>query len=527
MPPERRRAARTGRHLEVRLEALDLHRDGRPLLQDIDWRVVPGQRWVVVGGNGAGKTQLLKLLAGAVWPDPAPRPVRRYRSHGAWQDSPYGLLEEIAYVGPERQDRYDRYGWNFTGLQVVGSGLSRSDIPQGPLSAAQSRRALALLRRLDVADLARRRFLSMSFGERRLVLLARALASAPRLLLLDELFAGLDAAHRGRVLRWLEGTARSALPWVLTSHRLEEVPASATHLLQLEAGRIVASGPVARTARRPLASAVAEPRSGRASVASPGSTGEAARAPRRTGRAAAALPATALAAPPLVQLREVSVYLDYRPVLRRLSLAVRPGECWVVHGANGSGKTTLLRAIYGDHPAALGGRIERRGIAPGVSLSEFRRRCAIVAPHLQSDYPRESLVLDVAVSGLHASIGLDEPPTPDEALAARRALRQFGLASRAGRALAVLSYGQVRRVMFARAMVAAPELLLLDEPFAGVDAATRRALRRGVEALVDGGTAVVMASHHRDEWPDNASHELELEAGRARYLGPMRGRPRR
>jgi ABC-type molybdenum transport system ATPase subunit/photorepair protein PhrA len=81
--------------------------------------------------------------------------------------------------------------------------------------------------------------------------------------------------------------------------------------------------------------------------------------------------------------------------------------------------------------------------------------------------------------------------------------------------------------MFARAMVASPELLLLDEPFAGVDVATRRALRRGVEALVDAGTAVMMASHHRDEWPENASHELELEAGRARYLGPMRGRPGR
>jgi molybdate transport system ATP-binding protein len=511
MPADRRRAARSARHIEVRLQALDLHRDGRPVLHDVHWRVAPGQRWVVVGANGAGKTQLLKLLAGAVWPDPAPRPVRRYRWQGAWQDSPFGLLEEIAYVGPERQDRYERYGWNFTAQQVVGTGLTRSDIPQGPLSAAQGRRALALLRRLDVRRLARRRFLSLSFGERRLVLLARALASAPRLLLLDELFAGLDSAHRGRVLRWLDGTARSALPWVLTSHRLEEVPASATHLLQLEAGRVVAAGPIARAARRRLSSAVPEPARRRS--------------PPR-GRAPAR-PAASRAAPALVRLRDASVYLDYRPVLRRLDLTVRPGECWVVHGANGSGKTTLLRAIYGDHPAALGGRIERHGIAPGVPLSEFRRRCAIVAPHLQADYPRDSRVLDVVVSGLHSSIGLDEPPTSGEALAARRALRTFGLASRAGRTLAVLSYGQARRVMFARATVAAPELLLLDEPFAGVDPATRRALRRGVEALVDAGTAVVMASHHPDEWPANASHELELDAGRARYCGPMRGRPGR
>jgi molybdate transport system ATP-binding protein len=518
MPPELRRAAGSRRHLEVRLDGLDLHRDGRPVLRELHWRVAPGQRWVVVGANGAGKTQLLKLLAGAVWPDPAARPVRRYRAGGAWQDTPYGLLEEIAYVGPERQDRYERYGWNFTALQVVGTGLTRSDIPQGPLSVAQRRRALGLLARLDAARLARRRFLTLSFGERRLVLLARALASTPRLLLLDELFAGLDAAHRARVLRWLDGSARSALPWVLTSHRLEETPASATHLLRLEAGRIVAAGPIARVAAR---------RSTRASppVAEAEPTSPPVRRRREPLRTATAPGAGAVAppAPALVRLRNASVYLDYRPVLRSLSLAVHPGECWVVHGANGSGKTTLLRAIYGDHPAALGGRIERQGIEPGVPLSEFRRRCSIVAPHLQADYPRDSRVLDVVVSGLHSSIGLEAPPTADEAAAARRALRAFGLASRAGRNLAVLSYGQARRVLFARAAVGTPRLLLLDEPFAGVDAATRRALRRGLEALVAGGTAVMLASHHRDEWPGNASHELELDAGRARYLGPVRG----
>ena len=102
---------------------------------------------------------------------------------------------------------------------------------------------------------------------------------------------------------------------------------------------------------------------------------------------------------PLVRLRRVAVHLDWQPVLRGLDLTVRPGECWVVHGPNGSGKSTLLRAIYGDHPAALGGRIERRGIAPGVPLSEFRRHCAIVAPHLHADYPRETPVLEVVVSG--------------------------------------------------------------------------------------------------------------------------------
>jgi molybdate transport system ATP-binding protein len=531
MRPERPRRGR-GRitaspWVEVRLAGAQLHRDGRPVLRELRWRVAPGERWVVLGDNGAGKTQLLKLLAGAVWPDPATRPVRRYRWRGETFDSPHGVLDEIAYLGPERQDRYDRYGWNPTALQVVGTGLTRSDIPQGPLGAAARAAALRWLARLDVQRLARRRFLTLSFGERRLVLLARALATAPRLLLLDELLAGLDAAHRARVLRWLEGTARSARPWVLTSHRVEEIPAAATHLLRLEAGRMTYRGRVPPALRAPAGGRGGGRRRARAArdpAVREGAVGDAAIGASRVRAGSAAAPRARPAGEPLVRLWRASVYLDWQPVLRSLDLEVRPGECWVVHGANGSGKSTLLRAIYGDHPAALGGRIERAGVAPGVPLSEFRRRCAIVAPHLHADYPRDSRALEAVVSGLHSSIGLDEPPTAVEAHAARRALRAFGAAALARRTLATLSYGQVRRVMFARAAIAAPRLLLLDEPFAGVDAASRGALRRGIEALVESGTAVVMASHHDDEWPANASHELELVRGRAAWCGPMRGR---
>jgi ABC-type molybdenum transport system ATPase subunit/photorepair protein PhrA len=71
-----------------------------------------------------------------------------------------------------------------------------------------------------------------------------------------------------------------------------------------------------------------------------------------------------------------------------------------------------------------------------------------------------------------------------------------------------------------------PDLLLLDEPFAGVDGPTRRSLRRQLEAMVADGAAVVMTTHHRPEWPECVSHELELAGGEARYSGPVRRQPR-
>jgi molybdate transport system ATP-binding protein len=484
--------------LTVALEGVSLHRGERRVLDRIHWRLEPGQRWLLLGGNGAGKTQLLKLISGAVWPDPTPAPVRRYLWRRQWQDTPQLVMEHIAYVGPERQDRHERHGWNFTALEVVGTGLTRSDIPQGPLRSRQRLAALGYLRALGIARLAERKLLELSYGQRRLVLLARALATRPSLLLLDELLGGLDEQHRARVLRLL---ARCNIPWVLSTHRLEEMPSSTTHRAHLVAGRLLEQGPRERQASQPSPSSEASQP-----------------APRRAWRSAVKRLRNLV----LVAAESIDVYLDYRRVVHEVDFAVCAGECWVVHGGNGSGKTTLLRALYGDYPPALGGRIARRGIAAGVPLEVFRRWCAIVAPHLQSDPPAYDSALEIVVSGLRSSIGLDGPPSTGEERRARRALTDMGLAEHADSRLAELSYGQARRVLFARALVLRPRLLLLDEPLAGIDADTRMALRDRIDAFVAAGGAVIMSSHHRDEWPRRTSHELQLAAGRMRYVGVVR-----
>lgn len=487
--------------LTVALEGVSLHRGERQVLDDIHWRLEPGHRWMLLGGNGAGKTQLLKLIAGAVWPDPTPQAQRRYLWRRQWHETPQQVLEHIAYLGPERQDRHERHGWNFTALEVVGTGLTRSDIPQGPLRARQRLAALGYLRRLGIARHAHRKLLELSYGQRRLVLLARALATRPSLLLLDELLGGLDEQHRRRVLRAL---ARCDIPWVLSTHRMEEMPPATTHVARLVAGRLLEQGP--RVSRSlPAVSA--------------------SRAASRTARSSqptAWAPAGRLRSGVLVAAHGIDVYLDYRPVLRGIDFTVGAGQCWVLHGGNGSGKTTLLRALYGDHPPALGGRIERRGIVPGVPLELFRRWCAIVAPHLQSDPPAYDSALEIVVSGLRSSIGLDGPPSIGEQRRALRALTEMGLREHAAQRLRDLSYGQARRVLFARALVLRPRLLLLDEPLAGIDAATRLALRDHIDAFVAVGGTVIMSSHHRDEWPERTSHELHLAAGRMRYAGAVR-----
>jgi molybdate transport system ATP-binding protein len=170
----------------------------------------------------------------------------------------------------------------------------------------------------------------------------------------------------------------------------------------------------------------------------------------------------------------------------------------------------------------VGGRIERAGIGPGVPLEIFKRTVGLVAPHLQAEHPRGLTVTEVVQSGLHASIGLGAAPSAAERAAARAALSFFGLREFAGRSLEELSYGQLRRVLFARAWVGKPPLLLLDEPYSGLDARTRHALMRHLDAVIAAGASVVIATHNGEEWPVGVTHELELFRGSPVWCGPVR-----
>src|ERR1700722_2967571 len=154
MPRSRLPSARArARFISIDLQNVRLSLGGKPVLRGIDWRIRPGQRWALMGPNGAGKTQLLKLLAGDVWPSPARLPVRRYHYRGETFADPYGIKQEIAYLGAERQDRYEHYAWNHRVEAIVGTGLHRTDIPLATLTLPDRLHIGRLLRRLRIETL--------------------------------------------------------------------------------------------------------------------------------------------------------------------------------------------------------------------------------------------------------------------------------------------------------------------------------------------------------------------------------------
>jgi ABC-type molybdenum transport system ATPase subunit/photorepair protein PhrA len=138
-----------------------------------------------------------------------------------------------------------------------------------------------------------------------------------------------------------------------------------------------------------------------------------------------------------------------------------------------------------------------------------------VAPELQTDYLVDVSVHDLVASGLHASIGLVDAPSAAERRQVQRWLEFFSLASFAKRRPRELSYGQLRRALFARALAGNPRVLLLDEPLTGLDPRQRSAMKRLLENLMRRQITLVMAVHHAEDLPRGITHALHLIDGRA------------
>jgi molybdate transport system ATP-binding protein len=453
----------------------------RVALQPLNFALRRGERWVVTGANGAGKSVLLKLLRGTLWPTPTGKEFRRYCFDGQVQDEPAGIKQRIGFIAPERQDKYVRYGWNLSVMKVVTTGLFDEDIPLSNPKPAQQQRIARLLRKFKLWSLRERRLLELSYGQRRRVLIARLLAGSPEVWLLDEVFNGLDAGMR-ELLRTLLADTEQAHTWMLAAHSADDIPDSATHLLRLQRGHVVYAGPIKADHAQQIR------RDARARHH---------RAAQQLAQRVAPKPRVLHVTPgaQLIQLGNVELYRQYRPVLKRFDWTIRRGENWAIVGANGSGKSTLLMMLYGDLHPAHGGHIERAGFPKGTPIARWKQHVGYVSPELQADHVWTQTLEELVASGRYASVGLNQPITTADRRAAAPWFKFFGIEALRQRNLRQLSYGELRLGLLARALILKPNLLLLDEPFTGLDPDLQAFARAALNKLALAGTQVIMAIH--------------------------------
>ena len=228
----------------LHFEQVSVLRDGATLIDRLDWDVAERERWVVLGPNGAGKTTLLQLASANLHPS---------RGTAAVLGETLGAVDVFELrprIGLSSAALAERLPARETVRDVV---LTASYAVVGRWREAYEQmdaaRADELLAALGVAQLAERRFGTLSEGERKRVQIARALMTDPELMLLDEPAAGLDLGGREDLVRRLGRIAadEDAPALVLVTHHVEEIPPGFTHVLLMREGKVVAAGPIAST----------------------------------------------------------------------------------------------------------------------------------------------------------------------------------------------------------------------------------------------------------------------------------------
>jgi len=218
---------------------------------------------------------------------------------------------------------------------------------------------------------------------------------------------------------------------------------------------------------------------------------------------------------PVISLSNIQLIQGGKRILDNVDWRVQPGEHWTLVGPNGSGKTTLLKVATGYvWPSAGSGPVDVLGSRFGqTNLRELRKRIGWASSALSRFLSSDQTPVEIVIAGLRGATQLFERPTESEIRQAREMLDWFGMRDAADRPMDLLSLGEHQKTILARALMPRPDLLILDEPCAGLDFSAREQLLEQIARLA-GHCTLIYVTHHIEEISPVFSHTALLRDGR-------------
>jgi len=469
--------------VEIEFADVSVDFDGHFQLHDISWKLQSGEHWLVAGPNGAGKSALVAVLSGA---------------GDVCGGTLAGVPPKVSIVSYEAQAELiaaELKKDDADILDVISEGTPVHEIIERDTCDAIV--ANELVEQFNLTPLLTRAFRKLSTGETRKVMLVRALASKPDLLVLDEPFDGLDANTHLMLKQHLNALVKS-IPTVLVLNRIDERPDFITHIGWMEQARLVHSVACSDQPAMAELDQLMHLRAGQVALPEPDPIDR--------------LPALD-SAEPLVHISNASIKYSDNLVFQDVSWTIKAGEHWQLTGPNGSGKTCLLALITGDHPQCYVNDIKVFGFqrGSGESIWQIKQFIGYVSTQLQWEYRVSTSLKNVIISGFHDSIGLYSKPTDVQKSIADQWLDILGMRARANDSFTQLSHGDKRLLLIARAMVKHPPLLILDEPCLGLDDMNRRLVLALIEKIcASGKTTVLYVNHHAEDKVAGIDNHLAL-----------------
>jgi molybdate transport system ATP-binding protein len=441
------------------------------------------------GLNGVGKSVFVDMLLGKY---PLKEGRIEYNFPSSASQAVYDNVKYISFrdaYGTADANYYYQQRWNSTEQDAYPTVREQL----GTVNDEQLR--LYFFRMFNMEHLLDEKIILLSSGELRKFHIIKALLDMPHLLIIDNPYIGLDAEARHSLNALLaELSQMEYLQIILVLSMTSEIPDFITHVIPVHLKTV---GVKFERSDYQLAMKIMDRQ-------------------KEIEYTPSYYPYKDLPVPTkeIIRLNNVNIRYGSRTILKDLNWVVLEGEKWALSGDNGSGKSTLLSLICADNPQSYACDItlfgRKRGT--GESIWDIKKHIGYVSPEMQRAYLKNIPAIDIVASGLYDSIGLYKRPQMGDLMTSEAWMKVFGIVELKDRPYLQLSSGEQRLALLARAFVKDPDLLILDEPFHGLDSVNRRRIMDIIENFCKRlGKTLIMVTHCKDEWPLAITHGLRLE----------------
>ena len=466
-----------------------------PLRHHIDWQLNKGEIWTILGNNGSGKSVLADTIRGKWRLDKGEILYHFYEKIKQRNPDKYfgpgQLIKLISFESAHSVSKFKGmyYQQRFNSQDATLAPLVSELFDEDDINKENAKQ---IIRLLEIEKLLNQRLIELSSGELRKLVIAKTLLTEPQLLIIDNTFAGLDTEARKRINEIFPQLNNQGIQLIFLAPSILDIPECTTHILEIAEGKVNIENVAKQNINTKNNFEDKELPGMNWDLFSSDSTGN---------------------FNELVEMKNIEINYGDRVVNSKINWKIKTGEKWALLGPNGSGKSTLLSYIFADNPQAYAKNLSlfghRRGT--GESIWDIKKRIGFISSEMFLYYQKDLPCLEIIESGFFDSIGLYHKCNSQQRRTAAYMLEKLGLSHLGKRSFLKISSGEQRMILFARALVKNPDLLVLDEPFQGMDETNKQCCTAMIESYCSQPQkSLIFVSHYRNEIPSCINNFLEL-----------------